>query len=84
MVTSRNRVSKLEQRINAPYLAGKYIVVRGGATDAEVTDLLKARGLDEANPANTIFVLRTFCETEAGGEYPFPARPEILHVMDKK
>lgn len=84
MQVTRNRVAKLEQRVNAPHLAGKLVVVRGGATDAEVTGLLKASGIDEANPAHTIVVFRTFCEDKAGGESPFPTEPEILYVMDKK
>ncbi|OPH84251.1 hypothetical protein [Nitrobacter vulgaris] len=83
MVTSRHRLSKLEQRINAPYLAGKYIVVRGGATDAEVTDLLKANSIEPDNPANTIVLLRTLCEAEAS-EKRSTAKPQILYVMDKK
>jgi hypothetical protein len=84
MQTTRNRVSKLEQRINAPLSAGKLIVVRGGSTDAEVAEVLKAADIDESNPAHTIVVLRNFCETKDGGEYPFPAKAEILSVTDKK
>lgn len=83
MQTTRNRVSKLEQRISPPS-PGKLIVVRGGSTDAEVAELLKVADIDQANPAHTIIVLRNFCETKDGGEYPFPAKAEILHVMDKK
>lgn len=83
MQTTRNRVSKLEQRISPPS-PGKLIVVRGGSTDAEVAQLLRAADIDEANPAHTIVVLRNFCETQEGGEYPFPAKAEILSVTDKK
>lgn len=83
MVTSRHRLSKLEQRISPPS-SGKLIVARGGSTDAEVTELLKAADIDQANPAHTIVVLRTLCETKDGSEYPFPTKAEILHVMDKK
>jgi hypothetical protein len=81
---TRNRISKIEQRINAPHLAGKLVVVRGGANDGEVTELLERADIDVANPAHTIVILRTLYEANAGGEYSFPAKPEILHVMDKK
>jgi hypothetical protein len=84
MQATRNRVVKLEQRVNAPQLAGKLIVVRGGSTDAEVADVLKAADIDQANPAHTIVVLRNLCETKGGGDYPFPAKAEILSITDKK
>lgn len=83
MQTTKNRISKIEQRISPPS-PGKCIVVRGGSNDAEVTELLKAADIDQANPAHTIVVLRNFCETREGGEYPFPAKAEILSVTDKK
>jgi hypothetical protein len=83
MYATRNRISKIEQRVNAPHLAGKLVVVRGGANDGNVTDLLKAADIDQANPAHTIVILRTFYETNTGVDYPFPTKPEILQVMDK-
>lgn len=84
MQTTRNRASKLEQRINAPLPAEKYVVVRGGSTDAEAAKLLKAVDIDESNPAHTIVVLCIFCETNDGGEYSFPAKAEIFSVTDKR
>ena len=65
MLSTKNRVLKLE-RVIAPPAAGKYIVIRGGATDDEVTDLLREKDIDGMNPAHTAIVLRNFCETRDG------------------
>ena len=83
MQTTRTRISKLEQRISPPS-PGKYIVVRGCSTDADISDLLRANGIDAGNPVHTIISLQRFFVASDSAETKPLARPEILHVMDKK
>ena len=84
MQVTRNRVAKLEQRVKAPHLAGKLVVVRGGMSDSEVSAALTAHGIDESNSNHTIVVLRTLYEDKAGALAPKQAKAEILSVTDKK
>jgi hypothetical protein len=84
MQTTRKRVAKLEQRVNAPQLAGKLVVVRCGVSEVEVSKLLARQGIDEANLNHTIVVLRTLFEDRSGAISPSQRPAEILSIMDKQ
>ena len=83
MQTTRNRISKLERRISPPS-PGKYIVVTGCPTEADVSDLLRENGIDADNPANTVINLKRFIVARDGTESLFQQKPEILSARDLK
>lgn len=84
MQATRNRVIKLEQRVNAPQLAGKLVVIKGNGSDKDVSQLLTKHNIYPANPSHTIVVLQTLFEDRSGAlaKCQLPAR--ILSITDKK
>jgi hypothetical protein len=84
MQITRNRISKLEQRMAPPLPTGKYIVVRGGTSDDEVSDLLRENGIDANNPAHTIVHLQRLIVDRSGTDSLLNSKAEILYIRDNR
>jgi len=79
MQTVKTRVVNLERRLGGINGAGLYCVVAAGPSDDEVQVLLRAHGIDDANPNNIIMIFKTIYEGKDGGLATVQPKAALLY-----